>query len=69
MTVVGECKHNATEGASFRNTHETKLSGLENHNSDASLERAYTYFYATKGEYSIVDDGRNLSGKRTEKGD
>jgi hypothetical protein len=32
MTVVGECKYYATEGASFKKTLETNLSGRWNYN-------------------------------------
>jgi hypothetical protein len=54
----------ATEGASFKKTLGTNLSGRWNHNW-TQLWRAR--IYATKGEDFIVNEVK-LSGKRTEKG-
>jgi hypothetical protein len=44
----------ATEGASFKKTLETKLSGRWNHNM-THLWRARINEYATKGEYSYIE--------------
>jgi hypothetical protein len=49
MTVVGECKIQATEGASSKKTLGTNLSGRWNHKW-THLWRARINIYATKGE-------------------